>query len=289
MINSTANTVTPGFFKYRLGTLDMILITDGAVPYDTRCFAPGIPANTLAQLREKSTPFLLPHNILVLLFDERIVMIDAGNGSKAGPHAGQLPANLRAAGIAPEDVTDIVLSHAHPDHINGLTEDNQQLVFPNAKIHLSEKEFEYWQNEADFSKSKHPAAELAILQKEIQFFFASVAAKLQLFDETAPLFDCLQPIAAPGHTPGHCLFSIHSGNEKLVHLADIFHDEIVLFARPEWGTVFDIDFELAACTRRKILEDYAASGQRVLGYHLPLPGLGYIVKEHDLFRWVPGH
>lgn len=68
--------------------------------------------------------------------------------------------------------------------------------------------------------------------------------------------------------------------------ADIFHDEIMLFNWPEWGTVFDIDFDLAALTRQKVLEHFAGSGQRVFGYHLPWPGFGYIEKEKRSFRWI---
>jgi glyoxylase-like metal-dependent hydrolase (beta-lactamase superfamily II) len=284
--------MAPGVINYRFGTLNLLVVTDGDVEYDNSCFAPGIPPIELKQLRDKhsslSTHFMLPHNILVFTSPDRIIMIDAGNGDKAGLGAGKLVGNLHAAGIEPGDLTDIILSHAHPDHFNGLIGDSGQLIFPNAKIHMHQKEFDFWMDDhADFSKSKSSTASLRSLQQEIQFFFSHIGGKLQLFSVDEPLFDFLQPTLTPGHTPGHCMFTISSATEKFVHMADIFHDEIVLFAKPGWGTIFDIDFDLAARTREKILKEFAASKQRVFGYHLPWPGFGHIEKNNDGYTWVP--
>ncbi|MBB6127264.1 MBL fold metallo-hydrolase [Mucilaginibacter lappiensis] len=281
----------PGVVNYHFETFNLLAITDGDVEYDSSCFAPDIHQTKLKQIREThhivSPQFMLPHNILVIISADRIVMIDAGNGHKARPGAGKLVSNLHAAGIKPDDLTDIVLSHAHPDHFNGLMSDSGQLVFPNAKIHMHQKEFDFWQDDdADFSKSKNSRASLQSLQQEVKFFFSQISGKLQLFHTDEPLFDFLQPILTPGHTPGHCMFTITSGNEKFVHMADIFHDEIVLFAKPEWGTIFDIDFDLAVRTRQRILEKFALSKQRVFGYHLPWPGFGYIEKHNDVYTWM---
>ncbi|WP_166089082.1 MBL fold metallo-hydrolase [Mucilaginibacter inviolabilis] len=282
---------TPDIKNYHFESFNLLVITDGNVEYDNDCFAPGIPPTELKQLREKhsslSTHFMLPHNIMVFTLPDRIIMIDAGNGDKAGPGAGKLVSNLCVAGIEPGDITDIILTHAHPDHFNGLISNSGQLIFPNVKIHMHQKEFDFWQDDhADFSKSKSLLSSLQSLQQEIQFFFTQISGKLQLFNTDEPIFDFLQPILTPGHTPGHCMFTITSGNEKFIHMADIFHDEIVLFAKPEWGTVFDIDFDLAARTRHRVLEEFAASRQKVFGYHLPWPGFGHIEKDNDGFTWV---
>lgn len=277
------------FIKHRLDEHDIVVISDGEVQYENSCFAPGISKKILEETIKNHRPitphFKLPHNILVIRSKEHVIMIDTGNGYKENPHAGRLLDNLASAGIAPVDITDIVLTHAHPDHTNGLIDYKNDLVFPKAKIHISKKEFEFWQGEADFSRSKNTVESLLSLQKEIQFFFSIVHDQLQFFTGKDLLFECLQPIPAPGHTPGHCIFTITSGNEKFTHLADIFHDEIMLFTQPEWGTIFDVDFELAGFTRRKVLEDFASSGQQVFGYHLPWPGFGYIYKEKEAFKW----
>lgn len=183
MITGNTNIRRPAsssdFIKYRMGELDMIIISDGEVIYEDNCFAPEIPEIMLQEIlnRHGSTPphFNLAHNILVIKFKHHVIMMDTGNGHQEAPHAGKLLRNLALAEIAPEDITDIVLTHAHPDHVNGLTDDNNRLVFPAAKIHISQKEFEFWQNEADFSKSKNTVGSLVALQKEIQFFFSMVS------------------------------------------------------------------------------------------------------------------
>lgn len=282
--------ISPGFIKYTLADLDIVVISDGEVRYENNCFAPGISMNlledTLKNRRPITTHFQLPNNIIVIRFKEHVIMIDSGNGYRESPHAGRLIYNLALAGITPGDITDVVLTHAHPDHINGLIDNKNNLVFPKAKIHISKDEFEFWQGEADFSMSKSTIESLLSLQKEIQFFFSLVQGQLQFFTGKDLLLECLQPIPMPGHTPGHCMFAISSKNEKFIHLADIFHDEIMLFSKPEWGTIFDIDFDLAAVTRRQVLEDFASSGERVFGYHLPWPGFGYIQKREESFSWI---
>jgi len=277
------------FTRTHFSDFDLLVISDGEVQYDNSCFAPGVSRISLQQARAKhnilSPHFKLTHNILLIISKNSVVMIDAGNGDKAGPGAGKLVANLKIAGIEPYELTDIVLTHAHPDHIYGLIGNNDQLIFPNAKIHIHQKEFDFWQDDdADFSKSKSPASSLKELQQEIKSMLTILRDKLYLFNDT--LFDFLQPIHAPGHTPGHCMFAVTLGKEAFIHMADIFHDEIVLFARPDWGTVFDVNFDLAANARQAVLEEYAQSGQKVFGYHLPWPGFGYINKVDKVYEWV---
>ncbi|WP_143304791.1 MBL fold metallo-hydrolase [Chitinophaga vietnamensis] len=269
---------------------NVFVINDGTVLYNNDCFAPGISRAALTDLRcghhANEEHFTLTHNILLLALQDRVVLIDAGNGHTALPGAGQLSNNLMAAGFQPDDVTDIVLTHAHPDHIDGLIDARQQLVFPKAAIHLAKEEYAFWHAEnPDFSKSKNTLPALKSLQQHICGTLALVQHRLQLFDGQTPLFDFLLPIAAPGHTPGHYLFEITTASESFIHMGDICHEALVLFAQPEWGTVFDIDFTFAAQTRRKVLDDLAQSQQLVFGYHLPWPGFGHVVKENDRFAW----
>ena len=184
-------------------------------------------------------------------------------------------------------MTDVVLSYAHPDHFNGLINDDGKFAFPNAMIHMHRAEFDFWEdNDADFSKSRNSEKSLRLLRREIKTFFSRIESKLRLFDHGEQLFDFLQPILTPGHTPGHCIFTIISDSEKFIHISDIFHDDIVLFDKPEWGTIFDTNFELAVSTRENVLKKFAASEERLFGYHLPWPGFGYIHKDNYRYSWV---
>jgi glyoxylase-like metal-dependent hydrolase (beta-lactamase superfamily II) len=128
--------------------LQIMVVSDGDVDYPSTCFAPG---------QDLHTPFLvMHHNILTLKWKDRVILFDTGNGYAYRPGAGRLPDRLGEKGITPEMVTDVILTHAHPDHINGLVDAQGQVVFPNAQIHLSKVEFGFWtEPNPDFSKSKN--------------------------------------------------------------------------------------------------------------------------------------
>lgn len=145
-------------------------------------------------------------------------MIDAGAGYVFGSESGRLATNLRYAGIEPDKVTDIVLTHAHPDHIGGLTDKGGNPVFPNADIYLAREEYDFWMSsDPDFSQSTmtdkaHMTMLVDVAQKNIR----SVTGRLHLFQKNEELLDCLEMIPAPGHTPGHTIIRIYSGEEELI-------------------------------------------------------------------------
>ncbi|MEV4883736.1 MBL fold metallo-hydrolase [Chitinophaga ginsengisegetis] len=283
--------VPSGHMNFQLGHLNIIIVTDGIGYYDKNCFAPGIARGEVNQLLDdhyiESEYFELAHNILVIQTGDRTVLIDAGNGDGSEKSVGRLPENLLHAGISLQSVTDIVLTHAHPDHINGLINKENTLVFPHADVHLSKTEYNFWMSAApDFSKSKNTIESCLFVQQQAKDCFTILGNQLKLFNEAEPLFDFLTPVLAPGHTPGHCMFAVSANDEMFIHMADIVHDEIILFSNPHWGTIFDIDFELAATTRKDILDQFARSRQRVFSYHLPWPGFGYVQKVGNTYKWV---
>ncbi len=94
-------------------------------------------------------------------------------------------------------------------------------------------------------------------------------------------------VGAPGHTPGHIAVQIVSGKECLLHLADTVHHYVLMFAHPEWTSAFDSDPQMAAATRKKVFERAASDRTRVLGYHLPFPGIGHVRAAKEGFEWIP--
>ncbi|MCF6404986.1 MBL fold metallo-hydrolase [Chitinophaga filiformis] len=290
--------VTPAerpYHRFQLGELELMVVTDGHIVMSPvqEHFAMDAPQQEVNQLLEsnfRSTKAIdLGMNILIVKKGKDIILIDTGAGYGFGPDSGWLPASLKDAGIHVNDVTQIVITHAHPDHIGGLFSQDNKLIFPNAQVYMSSIEHRFWMsaNKSDFSKSKFGNQELlARILVSTKQTLTGLKDRLHLFDDKEELFGCIRLQLAAGHTPGHTLVRIFSGKEEIVHIADLLHSDVLLFPHPEWGFDGDTDFVMAAATRRKVMEELAVDRTAVFSYHLPWPGIGHIKKKADAYEWV---
>lgn len=279
---------------FNVGDLQLLIVSDGHIHLSPiqPTFAPGIaPEEIEGVLKDRYVPtnhLDLGLNILVLRKTDRVVLFDTGCGYLYGPSSGKLVTNLLAAGIPREEVTDIVLTHAHIDHLGGLLDENENFVFPNATVHIADVEFAFWMEKIpDFSRSKVSGIKAEAMVRQAKKTLTAISKKLRYFKAGDVLLDCMQMELAPGHTPGHTLIRIFSGEQELIHLADISHTHTLLLAHPEWGNSFDTDFEQANETRRRVLSRVAATRQSVFSYHFPWPGVGFIKQNGTGFEWVP--
>ncbi|WP_111591045.1 MBL fold metallo-hydrolase [Chitinophaga dinghuensis] len=282
------------FHRFTLGDLELTTVTDGYVHMDKvqPIFAPGVPRKEVDDLLKKNfrpTDHVdLGINMLVVRKQDKLILIDTGVGAAYGKNSGWLLQSLADAGIQPEAINAVVISHGHPDHIGGLVKEDGQLNFPNATVYLSRIEHDFWMAPTqDFSKSTfEDKALLHTFALGTQKVFRTVKPQLQLFEDGLTLFDCIRLEIAPGHTPGHTITHIYSGGQEMVHIADLIHSDVLLFPHPEWGFNGDTDLKLAAATRKKVLQRLADNGAAIFAYHLPWPGIGHARKQGNGFEWV---
>lgn len=277
----------PGIYRTKIGDIELTSIFDGGME-----MGPAIVLNAdekeikrmkdKAFIQESYIPGYL--NSFVVKARGKLILIDTGYGKGAGA-TGQLLKNLAAAGFKPEMFDEILLTHAHPDHVGGMVDDTGALVFKNASVRLSEKELSFWYDDAQKSKFSEKAIMFDAARKNLGPY--KDAGRIGTFKDNADLGGGLWAVDLPGHTPGHSGFRVSSGDEDLLIWGDIIHMQSLQFAHPEWGLSFDIDAEQAKITRRKILDKVVTDRTRIGGMHLSFPGLGHVEKSGEVYAFAP--
>ncbi len=193
---------------------------------------------------------------------------------------GQLP----RAGFTPEQVTRIVISHFHGDHIGGIRKRDGSLNFANAEIHVPEPEWTFWMDDARMGAA--PEAARAGFQNARRVF-APIANDVKRFAPGAEVAPGVTSVAAHGHSPGHTVFTIASGNARMMFLADAANHPALFVRNPDWSAVFDMDADAARATRRRLLDMAASERLQIHLYHAPFPATGFVAKDGNGFQWVP--
>lgn len=279
-------------YHFRLGDVRAMVISDGSYESPPQpLYAPDAPARAVAQaLTQRFRPTnTIPvyFNVLYLDFGDRQVLIDAGAGASLGPALGRTPQNLRAAGIDPATIDDILITHAHLDHVGGLFTAQGGKVYPNARLHVSETEREFWRN-PDLSGMAAPVAFLDNFRKTAAAAFAAYSDATRTFRPGDEVIPGVFAIATPGHTPGHTAFRIVSGDASLVHVGDLFFDEAFDLQHPTWRTAFDANGGEAGRTRQTFLRQAVRERTFLFAFHMPFPALGHVRRDHrDSFAWEP--
>lgn len=285
----------PGYYHARIGALKVTALFDGAVQLP-RAQLVGVPKRQIsAQLQRRFVPentagLQTAVNAYLVQRDATVVLVDAGTAHCFGDALGHVPDNLRAAGLRAEDVTDVLLTHAHPDHLCGVRDPQGRMVYPNATVWLATPEADYWQND------KHAAASpeaIRPLFKMAQDALApyEAAGKLRRFGphDTLPLN--ARALDTQGHTPGHRSFAFDGGaRQSLLVWGDVLHYHAVQFALPQASFEVDVDRAQAIRSRQRMLAQAADGAWWVAGAHLPFPGLGHVRREGRpgvAFSWVP--
>jgi glyoxylase-like metal-dependent hydrolase (beta-lactamase superfamily II) len=256
--------------RFQIGALEAVALSDGTItlPNDGGVFAVGHAdeaGHLLSLVGMPRDELHLSLQPLLVKAGDRVLLFDTG-ARDAIPTAGRMPASLALAGIAPGDITDIFISHAHSDHVFGLVTAAGALAFPAATIHLS-------------------APEWTALQVEEPPFAASIAARVTPFAPGAQILPEVLAVDTRGHTAGHTSYVIGTGDERLIYLGDVAHHTVVSLQRPAWSVAVDSDHTAADAVRAQALARLAAERTRVYAVHFPFPGLGHVVEADGAFAW----
>jgi len=274
--------------RMALGDAEVTVVSDGGLVLPMSFYLPEVPAPEIAALLEpRGLPLDVVRpdcNLTLLRSGDRTVLFDAGAGPLFQDTAGKLPASLAAAGIDPAEVTDLCFTHAHPDHLWGVLDDFDEPVFPNARFWMGRSEWDFWR--APGTLAAMPEARQSFVVGARNRMDA-IEDKVELFDAGAEVLPGIEAVGTFGHTPGHVSFMIHRGDGLLV-VGDAIANDVISFERPDWHAGSDHDPELGAATRRQLLDRLVGDRTRIVGFHLPYPGLGIVERNGAHYRFAAG-
>lgn len=276
-----------GFYRLKIGSVAVTALSDGTIPLDTKILTntKGHPVAKLLKDGYIGTTIDASINAFLIETAGRFILVDAGTGELYGPTLNKLPASLRAIGLEPAQITDILLTHVHTDHSGGLM-DGTTRVFPNAVIHVERKEVDYWLSAQALAQA--PESQKQYFEQARSKMGPYVdAGQVKPFDGAVELFPGIRSVPAPGHTPGHTFYSLESEGEKIMFWGDVLHVAEVQLPAPGVTIQYDVNPQEAAAARRRAFADAAAKGYLVAPAHYSFPGVGHVRKVSDGYRFVP--
>ena len=210
-----------------------------------------------------------------------VVLFDTGMG-EAGREwgAGQLIAGLEAAGYKADQVTLVVLTHMHGDHIGGLMEGGAP-AFRNARYVAGQVEYDFWKDPARVG-SPAEGGHKGVLKNVVP-----LAEKTTFIKGGSDVASGITAIEAFGHSPGHMVFHVESEGKGLIVTADTANHYVLSLQRPDWEVKFDADKAKAAASRKKVFDMIATDRLPFVGYHMPFPSVGFVEKRDLGYRFVP--
>jgi len=276
--------------RMRIGDIEVVIVTDGARSYpieksfirnasiaeiNTALAAAGLEPGTMT----------VEFNAVAVKAGASWTLIDTGNGAHRFTGTGRLPGNLAAAGIAPDQVETVLISHFHPDHINGLRAADGSAAYPRARIKVPAPEWDYWMN--DDNRDRTQDADLLSHFENARRVLHGLEQRITPFQWGDEVSDGIKAVESGGHTPGHTSFIVSSGPHRLFVLGDAINQPALYVTYPDWQPKADVEAERGVQSRWRLLEHLVTERMPVIGFHFPFPSLGRIEKRDARYCFVP--
>lgn len=271
-----------------LGEVQIDTLSDGNLVLPGNFILGGMPQEEMQAIVAKyglpTDQLTPPCNVTLLRDGTNTVLFDVGAGPDFQPSAGKLMEALEALGLTVEDITHVLFTHGHPDHLWGLLDEFDEPVFPNAEHMIGQAEFDYWTDPGTVDSIGEARATFAVGAARR---LGAIAETVRLLADGEEAVPGVTARLTPGHTPGHLAFEIAGPTPAMV-LGDCIGNHHVAFERPEWPSGSDQDPDLAAATRVALFDRLASEGHAIIGYHLPEGGIGRVERAEKGYRYNAG-
>lgn len=260
----------------KIGQLDVLPVIDGAMQAPAReiLSRPGVDDAWAchSELLDDAGALHMTAGGFLIRTGGRTIVIDTGLGTIKAEDAqvGGFLDSLRGYGVEPADVTDVLFTHLHYDHVGWATSKGK-VIFPNATYRAHAADWAHFVTASDAV----PGAVKKLTPIEPQ---------LELFDAEHTVAPGIDARPAPGHTPGTTLFIISSEGQRGLLLGDIVHS-VVELAEPDWQAVYDVDPAMASAVRNTIADEALDHGDLIAAGHFPDLAFGRILKSDGVRRW----
>ncbi len=277
-----------GFRRMKMGDVEIIALNDGVV---RRPLAEEFVRNApMTQVQEAlkaqalPTEFIdIPYTAFLVVAGNRRILMDVGFADNGPSTTGRLAMNLAAAGFKPEDIDTVLISHYHGDHIGGLRNKAGQLSFPKARIFVPAAEHAFWMDDARMNAAPEGARGGFMTARRV--FGGLTPEQLTLFTPGGEMAPGVASMAAYGHTPGHTLYTVRSGGQSFIFVADLTNIPQLFARNPDWAVQFDMNAEQARDVRRKVFEMVVKENMLTGGYHFPFPAFGTVSRLGSGFEF----
>lgn len=253
---------SPSIYTYKFGDSEISLLQELS-----KNDKPEILIDISPEIVEKyatSGTFSGAVNAFFVRINGQHILIDSGFGTK-------LFENLQLLDVDAENVHVILMTHLHGDHIGGMMKGGN-ISFPNAKVYISQREYDYWAGESN----EKTLAFLDAYKSQIHLFEPN-----EFEDDPVEIIFGVSAFAAYGHTPGHTVYQFTDSDEKILVIGDVINVAAVQFPHPEIAAIYDVDKKEASKTKVKVLKYASENNVPVAGMHLSFPGMGSVSENED--------